>query len=181
MPDRNQIEQEWRRVIVKERSGIAKKAMDYWGGALPLGPVNLHDCEETVADVLNPNIHRLYVERAMAADIAKTKPVDGAVASELARPPRSVGSGVASVAPRSVASTELTSISRRKPAYSRSLSNASLTSSRLQVQVEELVREEVQRELQRVIEPMKDQLAAERAQRLMAEGRLARARMSSLA
>jgi hypothetical protein len=56
-----------------------------------------------------------------------------------------------------------------------------LTSSALQLQVEGLVKEEVNRELQRVMEPLKEQLSQERANRLIAEGKLAKARLESTA
>jgi hypothetical protein len=51
----------------------------------------------------------------------------------------------------------------------------------LQLQVEGLVKQEVDRELQRVIEPLKEQLSQERANRLIAEGKLAKARLESTA
>jgi len=49
----------------------------------------------------------------------------------------------------------------------------------LQLQVEGLVKQEVDRELQRVLEPLKDQLSQERANRLIAEGKLAKARLET--
>lgn len=78
------------------------------------------------------------------------------------------------------ASTDLTSISRRPPpSGSGFISFSSLTSSALQLQVEGLVKQEVDRELQRVLEPLKDQLSQERANRLIAEGKLAKARLET--
>jgi hypothetical protein len=50
-----------------------------------------------------------------------------------------------------------------------------------QQHVEGLVKQEVDRELQRVIEPLKEQLSQERANRLIAEGKLAKARLESTA
>jgi hypothetical protein len=156
----------WKQRVLKERKLLAgqKKGL----GAKP--PASAKDA--LVGSKGQP------LARSRTSSVPSLSSAGSAVLRTSNRVPSNVGSiGKSGVRP-GTASTDLTSISRRPPpSGSGFISFSSLTSSALQLQVEGLVKQEVERELERVIEPLKEQLSQERANRLIAEGKLAKARL----
>jgi len=201
MADPNAWQAQWKDRIDKERRLYAKILHKYYDGALPLRPLDITDTEGCAAEcvhgddfpgrrnVINPPAPKSAGSWSAPSTVARSR-LSGAgnavVQSKLARsaggPMSRSASGPISRAmpgrPASPAGSELTSVSRRKPQGSAVGSFASLTSSQLHFQVEGLVKAEVERELTRVVEPLKEQLHRERAARLQAEGALAQTRQA---